>query len=182
MRLLSDLRKYPHLASDRKLYLIAFLTALSGFLSALDAVLPKPLPFLKLGLANLITLIIIMEGKNWLALQVAFYRTLVTSMILGTFLSYTHLLSVSGALGSVLMTIILYRLLKERISAVGLSVWGAFWSVCFQGSVVAIFYGFDRGLLLLLSIFLFIGITGGILIGFLARWFFKSVEEKKSLE
>lgn len=180
MRLLNDIRLYPQLDSKKRLYLVAFLTALSGFLSVIDAMIPKPLPFVKLGLANLITLIIIMEGRNWLAIQVAFFRTLVASLILGTFLSYTYLLSASGAIGSALLSIAAFQVLAKRISAIGLSVWGALWSVAFQGLIVGLFFGFDKGLLMLLSVFLLIGIAGGLLIGILANAFLKSEKPELS--
>jgi heptaprenyl diphosphate synthase len=163
--LANDIRGYRELSPDRKLYLIAFLTALSGILAVADSFLPKPIPFAKLGLANLVTVYLVAEKRYGLAFQTAVYRTIAAGFVLGTFLSYTYLLSLSSSLASVGMMALLSRTAGKRMSEAGISVWGSFASALAQGAVVGIFYGFDRGLLLMVSLFLLIGAVTGFLIG-----------------
>ena len=164
-QLANDIRGYGELPPERKLYLIAFLTALSGILAVADSFLPKPIPFAKLGLANLVTVYLIAEKRYSLAFQTAFYRTIAAGFVLGTFLSYTYLLSLSSSLASVGMMALLSRAGEKRMSEAGISVWGSFASAIAQGAVVGIFYGFDRGLLMMVSIFVLIGAATGFLIG-----------------
>jgi heptaprenyl diphosphate synthase len=173
MQLLNDIRNYENLSTRHKIYLTAFLIALSGVLSTIDAMVPKPIPLAKIGIANIVTLVLIIEGKYRLALIVALFRTLVASFMTGSFLSYTFLLSFTGSLGSALFMILFNRYAAAVLSEIGLSVIGAFFNTLFQGLIVVLFFGFDRGTVLLISIFVFISLVNGILIGWLARAFYK---------
>ncbi|OHD55811.1 MAG: hypothetical protein A2Y33_14345 [Spirochaetes bacterium GWF1_51_8] len=166
MRLANDIRGYGELSPGRKLVLLAFLTALSGVLSVADSFLPKPIPLAKLGLANIVTVFLIAEKRYLLAFQTAVYRTLVAAFVLGTFLSYTYLLSLAGSLASVGAMALFSKLLGDRIGETGISVWGSFASAAAQGAVVGLFFGFDKGLLLLISVFVIIGTVTGALIGY----------------
>lgn len=176
MRLLNDIRRFDALSPRRKLFLLSFLTALSGVLSVLDSSIPKPIPFMKFGLANLVTLILVLEKRYALAMETAFLRTLVSAMVLGTLFSLPHLLSFSGAICAVLFSIALFHFSEKRISSVGLSVWGALFSSLAQIAVVGIFFGFDRGLALMAGTFILIGSATGVVNGFLARWFYRNAD------
>lgn len=169
MQLLNDIDRYQSLSNNRKMTLLAFLTALSGFLSVIDAVIPKPLPFIKLGIANLITVLLIMRKQGGLALQTAFLRTLIAALIMGTLMSYTYLLSLGGAMLSVLGMWAAYRILNRRITEIGLSVIGAFFSVTAQGLIVMLFFGANGGIWLMISVMILIGLFNGILIGLIVR-------------
>ena len=169
MQLLNDLRNYRRLDYRHRIYLLSFLIALSGVLSVLDMMIPKPLPMAKIGLANIVTLIMIMEGQFYPALIVAFFRTFVASLMIGSFLSYTYLLSLSGATGSVLFTWIFYRLFQSDFTETGLSVIGAFSSTVCQGLIVIAFFGADKGTLLLVSTFSLISIGFGFATGLIAK-------------
>ena len=134
------------------------------------------MPFIKLGIANVVTLILVLEGRIVLALETAFFRTLIASMIMGTFLSYTYLLSASGAILAVIVSAAVVRIFGDKISAIGVSVWGAFASVIAQGLIVGLFFGFDRGLIMLLSVFMLLGVANGIIIGLVARFYYKNLK------
>ena len=174
MRLANDIRDYAELSPGRKLVLLAFLTALSGVLSVADSFLPKPIPLAKLGLANLVTVYLIAEKRYLLALQTAVYRTLVAAFVLGTFLSYTYLLSLAGSLASVGVMALCSNIFGDRMGETGISVWGSLASALAQGAVVGLFFGFDKGLVLLVSIFVLIGTATGALIGIAVRRYRKT--------
>ncbi len=176
MRLLNDVRDWKSLTPERKATLVAFLTALSAVLSVIDTFIPKPMPLLKLGLANIVTVVLAVEDRLVLGLETAFFRTLIAALLLGTAFSFTHLLSFSGAVLSVLASWATAKLLAGKVSTVGVSVAGAFASVAGQGAVVLLFFGYDRGTVLLLSYFVWFALAMGILIGWIASGFYKAAD------
>lgn len=179
MRLLNDIRHYGGLSREKKIFLLSFLVALSGILSALDTMIPKPLPMLKLGIANLVTLVLIFENRPVPAAIVAFFRTFVSAVMIGTLISYTFLLSFSGAMASVLFMWLFFLWLGKRISMIGLSVIGAFFNTVFQGLVVVLIFGWDGGILFLLSLFVIFGTVNGVIVGFIVHAFYRRVDRER---
>ena len=90
----------PTLTTTREDHLIAWLTALAITIHIAESALPSPLPGIKPGLANVITIAVLMRYGLGMAVWVALLRVLVGSLLLGTFLSPTFILSLSGALAS----------------------------------------------------------------------------------
>ncbi len=82
-------------------HLIAWFTALAITIHIAESALPSPMPGVKPGLANVITLIVLCRYGWRMAVWVALLRVLIGSILLGTFLSPTFFLSASGALASV---------------------------------------------------------------------------------
>lgn len=177
MRLLNDVRNYPALSRESKAQVAVFLTALSAVLSVLDSFIPKPLPMLKLGLANLVTVVLAMEDRPALGFETAFFRTLIAALALGTAFSFSHALSLSGAIFSFAASWLVVKALKDRVSAIGASVAGAFASVAAQGTVVLLFFGYDRGTMLLLSYFVWFGLAMGIVVGLMVKVFYRAAEK-----
>jgi len=81
---------------------IARLAALAIIIHIAESALPSPLPGIKPGLANIITLLVLFDYGLRTAAWVSLLRVLVGSLLLGTFLSPTFLLSLAGALASLL--------------------------------------------------------------------------------
>lgn len=81
---------------------IAGFAALAVVIHILEASVPSPLPGVKPGLANVITLIVLFRHGWQAAAWVAGLRVLVGSFLLGSFMTPTFVLSASGALASVL--------------------------------------------------------------------------------
>ncbi len=82
-------------------HLIAWFTALAITIHIAESALPSPLPGVKPGLANVVTLIVLCRYGWRMAVWVALLRVLIGSVLLGTFLSPTFFLSLSGALAGV---------------------------------------------------------------------------------
>jgi len=76
---------------------IAKLAAAALGLTLLEAALPSPLPGVKPGLANIITLIVLTRFGWRAAAWVSLLRVVAGSLLLGTFLSPSFILSFSGA-------------------------------------------------------------------------------------
>ena len=91
----------------------------------IEAPLPRPLPWAKLGLANIVPLIVIHLLGAPEALAVTFLRTLLGALLLGTFLSPTFVLSFAGGILSTLVMAATYRYLYPKATFIGISVIGA---------------------------------------------------------
>ena len=81
---------------------IAWFTALAITIHIIESALPSPLPGVKPGLANVVTITVLLLYGWKTAAWVSMLRVLAGSLILGTFLSPTFLLSLSGALCAIL--------------------------------------------------------------------------------
>ena len=109
---------------------IPLLVATASILQISETLLPHPIPGLRFGFANIVSLIILVQYGFKPALTVTLLRTVVSSFILGNFLSPGFILSFAGGLASICATGILYRISIRfdffRVSPVGLGMTGAF--------------------------------------------------------
>ena len=115
---------------DNKIYKIALLVALACVLQIAESLIPHPIPGLRLGLANMLTLTAMVVLGFGYALEVAVLRTVLSAFIMGTFMSPTFILSFSGAVTSTLIMGFFYWLSgfhrQFRLSIIGISIIGAF--------------------------------------------------------
>lgn len=120
----------PKSDTDPKIHKIALLVALACVLQISESLIPHPVPGLRLGLANMITLTALLELGFGYALEVAILRTLLSSIILGTFMSPIFILSFAAAVISTLVMGFFYWLSgihpRLRLSIIGISIIGAF--------------------------------------------------------
>jgi len=86
--------------TTRQDHRIAWLTALAITIHIVESALPSPLPGIKPGLANVVTIVALVHYGWRTAAWVALLRVLIGSLLIGTFLSPTFLLSLTGAVGS----------------------------------------------------------------------------------
>ena len=115
---------------DNKIYKIALLVAFACVLQIAESLIPHPIPGLRLGLANMLTLTAMVVLGFRYALEVAILRTILSAFIMGTFMSPTFILSFSGAVLSTLIMGLFYWLSgvhrRFRLSIIGISIIGAF--------------------------------------------------------
>lgn len=104
-------------------HLIAWLTALAVCIHLAESALPAPLPGIKPGLANVITIAVLLRYGWRMAAWVTLLRVLVGSLLLGTFLSPTFILSLSGAVCGLLALGVAHTL-TTRLPGTGLSALG----------------------------------------------------------
>ena len=71
---------------DRKIVIMALMVALGVILHRLEALLPLPTPWIKLGLANLMTLVVLFYLGTREAFIVTLLRVILGSILAGTFL------------------------------------------------------------------------------------------------
>ena len=115
---------------------IAKLTALAIGLHVLEAVFPSPLPGVKPGIANIVTLYVLYEYGFATAAWVSLLRVFASSLLLGHFLSPTFVLSLSGAIFSLIALYFAQHLPKRYFSVITLSIIAAFAHIAGQLIVV----------------------------------------------
>ena len=111
--------------SPKRQNLVAFLGGLSLFLSTLEYLFPKPVPFFRLGLANLPILLSlgILHPREIVVL--GFLKVLGQGLVNGTLASYVFLFSLGGTAASVVAMYGYYRLFPHWTSYLGISLIGA---------------------------------------------------------
>ncbi len=105
---------------------IAQLSAIAIGLSLIESVLPSPMPGVKPGIANIITLYAMYRFNFRTAIWVSILRVFATSLLLGQFLSPTFMLSLAGSLLSLLTLYFSIKLPSRFFSPIGLSVLSSF--------------------------------------------------------
>ena len=80
----------------------ARLAAIAVVVHAMEGFLPSPVPGVKPGLANIIVLVVLYRHGWRAACWVSLLRVCAGSLLIGTFLSPTFLLSLAGAIASLL--------------------------------------------------------------------------------
>ena len=88
---------------QREDVMVAKFAALAIGIHVLESLLPSPVPGIKPGFANIVTLLVFMAYGFGAASWVSILRVVVGSLIVGTFLSPTFTLSFSGAVVSLLV-------------------------------------------------------------------------------
>ena len=146
---------------------IARMAALALGLSVLEAAIPSPLPGVKPGLANIVTLIVL-ERYGWrTAAWVSLLRVLAGGLLMGNFLAPGFFLSFSGALCSLAVLAASQHLPHRWFGTVTHSIFAAFAHIAGQLLLVYFWLIPHTGLLYLVPIFaaaaLFFGTVNGLI-------------------
>jgi heptaprenyl diphosphate synthase len=158
---------------DATLELIAFLGAVSLFFSTIEYIIPKPVPFFRLGLANLPIIVTLPFFKPKHTLLLVLLKVLGQGLINGTLASYVFFFSLAGSFASVLAMLVAYRLGGRRISLIGVSIFGAVASNVVQ-VLLSVFFIFGTSAWVIAPLFLILGSASGVAIGLFAERFFES--------
>ncbi|MHB9119116.1 MAG: Gx transporter family protein [Burkholderiales bacterium] len=126
------------LATSAEDHRIARLAALAIGLALVDAAIPSPLPGVKPGLANIVVLLVLHRHGFAAAAWVSLLRVVAGSLILGSFLSPSFVLSLSGALASLLSLNLACRLPARWFGPVSHSILAAIAHLAAQLGVVGL--------------------------------------------
>ncbi len=142
-------------------------TSLAFIFSYLESLLPLPLPFpgMKLGLANLVILILLYKKNTGYALGLSMLRNLLNAFTFGSLFSLLY--STAGSLLSLSAMALTLQLSKKRLSILSVSALGGIFHNLGQLLSAAFFVGF-RSILWYAPVLYFSGLFTGILIGWLA--------------
>ncbi len=150
--------------------LVAGYAALAIVIHILEAGLPSPVPGIKPGLSNVVTLIVLLRHGWALAAWVVVLRVLVSALLLGTFLTPTFILSVSGACAS-LVAMGAIHVVQQRVSlfsAYGYAMPSACAHMLGQFMVAYALFVPHAGLLKLLPVLSSAALVFGLCTGWLA--------------
>ena len=156
------------LQPDREDIRIAYLTAFAIMIHIFEAAIPSPFPGVKPGLANVITIATLLIYGWKTAAWVSILRVLVGSLMIGTFLSPTFAMSFAGALSSVVILGISWKLFGHHLGAVGYSILAAFAHMAGQFVLAYLLFIPHPGLLKLLPVFMTLALVFGLLSGIIA--------------
>ncbi|MEM5948132.1 Gx transporter family protein [Spirochaetia bacterium 38H-sp] len=165
---------------EKQLDITAFLTALSMFFSTLEYLVPKPLPYIRLGLANipLIAALPVLDVPYYLLLIAG--KAIGQAIVNGTLLSYVFLFSIAGSVSSGTLMLLVSRIAKKHISPIGISTLGAFVSNSVQLSL-SVLYIFGTSAIVIAPVFLGIGTVSGFTVGLICLLYFKKSQWYKKL-
>jgi heptaprenyl diphosphate synthase len=144
---------------------VAKLTALAIGLHILEAVIPSPLPGVKPGIANIVTLYVLYEYGFATAAWVSLLRVFASSLLLGQFLSPTFILSLSGAVFSLAALFLVQHLPNKYFSAITLSIFAAFAHIAGQLIIVRLWLIPHTGVAYLIPIFASAALIFGLING-----------------
>lgn len=161
---LADTVAIPLTAED---YRIARLAAAAIGLALVDAVIPSPLPGVKPGLANIVTLVVLLRYGWGAAAWVSGLRVVAGSLLLGQFLAPGFFLAAAGALASLLALWPAAHLPRRWFGPVTASVLAALAHIGGQLLLARLWLIPHEGLWVLLPVFaaaaLFFGTINGLI-------------------
>jgi len=153
---------------------IALLGAFCLFLSAVEYLIPKPLPFMRIGLANLPLMLAldILPFPSFLVLICI--KVIGQGLITGTLFSYVFLFSLTGTFLSALVMFALRRVFGcNRITFIGIGTAGAFISNVSQLALAYMFI-FKENARYIAPPFLAVGIVTGVVLGVFCEAFIRN--------
>lgn len=111
----------------RRLVLLSLFVAVASVLHVVEVWLPLPLPVpgIKLGLANIISLIVIATFGWCDAIYVVIVRVLLASLFGGLFLGPAFAMSMSGGIASTVVMAYAFLYCRSTFSLIGISIIGA---------------------------------------------------------
>jgi heptaprenyl diphosphate synthase len=146
---------------------IAQLSAIAIGLSLIESVLPSPMPGVKPGIANIITLYAMYRFNFRTAIWVSILRVFATSLILGQFLSPTFMLSLAGSLLSLLTLYFSIKLPSRFFSPIGLSVLSSFAHITGQLLLVRLWLIPHASIYYLIPVYSAAALTFGLINGWI---------------
>ncbi len=165
----------------QKMALLGVLTAAAIVIAILESFIPSVgIPGVKMGLANIVILIILYELGIWEAIVVNLLRVLVVSLVRGTFLSMGFLMSLTGCVLSLGIMILFYLLIK-KFSIIGVSVIGSLFHVLGQILIAMLFLG-TAYIFLYLPVIAISAIITGVFVGIVAKLIINTGVIKKQRE
>ena len=164
---------------NHRMAILSLIVALGVVLHRLEILIPLPSPWIKLGLANVMTLVTLIFFGIRDAVTVTLLRIMLGATIGGTFLSPTFFLSLSGGVMSVFVMSWVYFYGKSPFSLVGVSVCAAYTHTLTTVICVYFFWVQQDFIFKLLPIFFMFTLFAGILTGIIGNFIAKKLTERE---
>ena len=161
-------RSVTRLVTTPEDYRIARLTAAAIGLALIDAAIPLPLPGVKPGLSNIVTLIVLARYGWRTAAWVSGLRVVAGGILLGQLLAPGFFMSLTGALSSLLLLAGAVRLPARWFGPVSWSILAAFAHIGGQLALARLWLIPHNGVFYLAPIFAVAALAFGIINGLIA--------------
>lgn len=142
---------------------IAKFAAVAIGMALIDMSIPLPIPGVKPGLANIVTLFVLFRFGWYVALNVSILRIVACGLLFGGFLSPGFLMSVAGGVASLLVLLLVYRF--KGMGPIGCSIIAAFSHIMGQLILARVWLIPHEGVWYLLPIFLSAALVFGLING-----------------
>ena len=156
---------------------LAFFTALAISIYVLENLLPRPFPFMKIGLSNVVVLILLIKWNFRSAFVVAVAKTFMGGFFSGTILGPTTLFSFGGSLVALIIMLVFIRS-KIAFSVIGISIAGAVAHNVTQLLIVRMILIKENSIFYLTPLMILMGIVTGVITGYLAKMFMDRFKKK----
>jgi len=154
----------------KRLIRLSMMLAMALILGLIESSLPPlPVPGVKLGLANIVNLIILYTDGFFESLSIAVIRVLLVSIFCGSLFSITFYISLSGAIASVIGMFLIYNLFHNEISTITVSSFGAFIHISAQLLTVSILMN-TWDILYLFPLLSILGVATGVITGIISSY------------
>lgn len=167
----------PHQKDVKKLVLIGMMISIALVLSYFERFVPLNIsaPGIKLGLANIITLIGLFMFTFYEVFLIVIIRVIMTALFAGSVMSFFY--SLTGGLLSLFAMYWMMRNMKNRVTLLGISIFGAAWHNVGQVLVLGIITNSLTIALNLLPYLLVAGAISGSLIGLVGLYFYNHMRQ-----
>ena len=162
-------------SSQEKILILAAYSIMAVLLFIVEGMIPKPLPFMRIGLANVFILLILVQIDFRSALVVTLAKVIIGNLFSG--LLFTPLILFS-LVSSVLSLLVMYAVYKSKISLslIGVSITGALSHMMTQLVLGYFLFIHTSRIFALLPLILLIGLISGLITGILVIILYKNIQ------
>jgi len=162
-------------------YRVAILSAYALALHGFEAMLPSPIPWLRVGLANIITLTALLLFGFRTAMMITLIRVILGSLFTGTFLGPSFILSLGGGVCGTCSMGVMLMMSRKLFGPVGLSIIGALFHNAAQIFLAYwLFIQRIEAVLFVSPVIILIGTLTGFMNGIVADILIKNLLKKES--
>jgi len=152
-----------------KIVVLALLIAIASILYTFENLIPLPLPWFRLGLSNIITLLTLKWWGIKESLLVVILRVLIGGLLSGKILDPIFIMALSSGITSACGMGLLLRYDKKFFSLIGISIMGAVIKNLTQLSTAYLLFIKNISIFSLIPIFIIVSLITGTIIGILAH-------------
>ena len=161
-------------------YRIALLSAYAIAIHSFESLLPTPIPWLRLGVANIITLATLVLYGFRAAMMVTLIRVILSSIFIGTFLGPGFIMSFGGGVTGAFAMGIAFSIFPRLFGPVGLSLIGAlFHNIAQLFLAYILFVQKIEPILIVSPVLILLGTLTGIVNGVIGNLLIDGIRTKK---
>ncbi|MCB4204936.1 Gx transporter family protein [Deferribacterales bacterium Es71-Z0220] len=155
--------------------LVGILTALCIVLGFMEIFIPSPIPFLRLGLANIPIMIgiFIFDEKKYVV-YIALLKSFLLPIISGNFF-IKIIVSMPSTIISTVIMLIIYKIFSKKITAVSIGAVGGYFHIIVQLIVIKVFFIKYLDIYKIIPYFSLLGLITGILTGIIVEYTIKNI-------